>query len=130
MNDENLIPTNKRSKSEVREIGRKGGQASGKARRKRKEFQKTLETILSQPIPKDNKELAEQLKRYGIDDGNYSELLVATLVQKALKGDLKAFSMIIDIMSEDKLKQARIGLVEAQKKKIEDEDWGVYEEQS
>jgi hypothetical protein len=33
---ENLIPTNKRSKAEVREIGRKGGVASGKARREKK----------------------------------------------------------------------------------------------
>ena len=32
---ENLIPTNKRSKEEARELGKKGGQASGVARRKK-----------------------------------------------------------------------------------------------
>lgn len=122
MNDENLIPITKRSKSEQREIQAKGGRNSGKSRRKRKEFRETLEAILSQPIPQDNKELTTQLKRYGIDKGDYSQLLMATLVQKALKGDIKAFSMILDIMSEDALKQARIALLDAQKEKITHSD--------
>ena len=34
-NEQNLIPTNKRSKNEVREIGRKGGIKSGEARREK-----------------------------------------------------------------------------------------------
>ncbi len=34
-NEENLIPVTKRTKSEAREISKKGGQASGAARRKR-----------------------------------------------------------------------------------------------
>ena len=122
MNDENLIPITKRSKREQREIQAKGGRNSGKSRRKRKEFRETLEAILSQPIPQDNKELMAQLKRYGIDKGDYSQLLMATLVQKALKGDIKAFSMILDIMSEDALKQARIALLDAQKEKITHSD--------
>lgn len=122
MNDENLIPITKRSKSEQREIQAKGGRNSGKSRRKRKEFRETLEAILSQPIPQDNKELMAQLKRYGINKGDYSQLLMATLVQKALKGDIKAFSMILDIMSEDALKQARIALLDAQKEKITHSD--------
>lgn len=122
MNDENLIPITKRSKSEQREIQAKGGRNSGKSRRKRKEFRETLEAILSQPIPQENKELMAQLKRYGIDKGDYSQLLMATLVQKALKGDIKAFSMILDITSEDALKQARIALLDAQKEKITHSD--------
>ena len=36
MNDENLKPQNKRTKSEQREIARKGGIASGKSRRLKK----------------------------------------------------------------------------------------------
>ena len=34
-NEQNLIPANKRSKSEARENGSKGGIASGKSRRKK-----------------------------------------------------------------------------------------------
>ena len=39
---ENLIPTNQRSKEEARELGRKGGIASGIARRERKTLKDEL----------------------------------------------------------------------------------------
>ena len=35
MNEQNLIPTSQRSKSEARELGSKGGKASAKARREK-----------------------------------------------------------------------------------------------
>ena len=37
LNDSNLIPNSERSPEELREMGRKGGIASGKARRKRRD---------------------------------------------------------------------------------------------
>ena len=40
MNNNNLIPNSKRSKEELQEMGRKGGIASGKERRKKKEIKK------------------------------------------------------------------------------------------
>ncbi|HER9031035.1 TPA: hypothetical protein VM885_001928, partial [Streptococcus pyogenes] len=46
-NEENLIPGNKRSKSELREITRKGGIASGKARRRKKELKTIIEQALN-----------------------------------------------------------------------------------
>lgn len=122
MNDENLIPNSQRSPTEVRENGRKGGKASGKARRERKALRESLEIILSHPIPKDAEGLKATLKQYGITNGDYSQLLMATLVQKALKGDIKAFQMILDIISEDTLKQARIALINAQTEKLNNPD--------
>lgn len=50
-NEENLIPGNKRSKSELREITRKGGIASGKARRRKKELKTIIEQALNSVIP-------------------------------------------------------------------------------
>ena len=38
MNDGNLIPNSERSPSELREMGRKGGIASGKVRRRNKKL--------------------------------------------------------------------------------------------
>lgn len=38
MNDKNLIPNSERSPEELREMGRKGGIVSGKARRKRRDM--------------------------------------------------------------------------------------------
>ena len=44
---ENLIPCSERSKDEVREIGRKGGIASGKARLKNKHGKELVRAILA-----------------------------------------------------------------------------------
>lgn len=43
-NEQNLIPQNKRTKSEQREIARLGGKSSVKARRKKKYIKEQLET--------------------------------------------------------------------------------------
>ena len=40
MNKSNLIPNSERSPEELREMGRKGGIASGKARRKKRDMEK------------------------------------------------------------------------------------------
>lgn len=42
---DNLIPTNRRSKDEVREIGRKGGKASGKSRREKKSMKEWAQIL-------------------------------------------------------------------------------------
>ena len=47
-NNENLKPV--RTKSEARERGRAGGKASGEARRKRADFRKTLNALLTAEI--------------------------------------------------------------------------------
>ena len=46
MNDGNLIPQDKRTESERREIARKGGLASGAARRKKASIQNALRSLL------------------------------------------------------------------------------------
>ena len=45
MNNENLIPMNKRSKEEARESGRVGGIASGESRRKKKRLSQLLDMM-------------------------------------------------------------------------------------
>ena len=45
-NEKNLIPFSKRSESEARENGKKGGRASGKARREKADLRKMAQTIL------------------------------------------------------------------------------------
>lgn len=46
MNDENLIPFNERSESEVREMNRKGGINSGKARRRKSDLRKAMQEAM------------------------------------------------------------------------------------
>lgn len=90
-NNENLrTPT----ASEARELGRKGGQASGKARRRKKELKELLELALSQPS--------------GIVEGedNYTAITVG-LVQKAIQGDTKAYEVIRDTLGQKPVEQVQ-----------------------
>lgn len=50
MNDSNLMPNTERSPEELREMGRKGGIASGKSRRKKRELQKLAKMLLDKQI--------------------------------------------------------------------------------
>lgn len=75
-NEQNLIPQNKRTKSEQREIAKKGGQASGKARRERKTLKEELITLL--------------------ETNNYNKKISLSLIQEALRGNVKAFKIIRD----------------------------------
>lgn len=80
MNQENLIPTSERSKSEVREIGRKGGIASGEARRARKTLKEELLLLLEQ--------------------GDTQTNMTLSLLAKALDGDIKAYEVVRDTIGE------------------------------
>lgn len=53
MNDQNLVPLNKRPKSEQREIQRQGGIANGAQRRERKTIAETLRKVLDETLPGD-----------------------------------------------------------------------------
>ena len=87
---ENLIPQNKRTKDEQRQIARIGGIASGESRRKTKNIIELLELYLSQKA-KD-------------DDLTNEELIVITLADKAKKGDMKAMQIIFDYLAVKKQK--------------------------
>lgn len=46
MNERNLIPNSQRSREELQEMGRKGGIASGKTRRRKRELRKLARWML------------------------------------------------------------------------------------
>lgn len=46
VNNSNLIPNTERSPSELREMGRKGGIASGKARRRKRDLRKMMQMVV------------------------------------------------------------------------------------
>ena len=102
---ENLIPTSERSKDEVREIGRKGGIASGEARRRRKTLKEELIALLE------------------VNDNN-NKISLAVL-QKALNGDIQAFTTIRDTIGEkpkDEIDLSNRVSYEDAIKKVSDED--------
>lgn len=98
INDGNLKPI--RSEDEAREKGKKGGQASGKARRERRALKEQLEMFLSLPLK--NEEIKEQLANLGLNTNEIDNQMAINLAlcQKALKGDTKAYELIRDTIGE------------------------------
>lgn len=98
VNDENLIPITDRSSSEAREMGRKGGIASGKRRRQQADLRRAFQTLLRSEV--NNEQMKQLLIQLGYDPTN--EMASALVVlQKALNGDMKAFSQIQQILNQN-----------------------------
>lgn len=97
MAQEDLIPTNRRTKEEAKELGRKGGIASGKARRLKKETQAVAKAILNEIVK--------------TTDGNEVSVRYAMLrsaAQKALKGDIKSIDLLVKLADEMPKTQAEL----------------------
>lgn len=99
MTSENLIPTNRRTKKEAREISRKGGKASGEARRRKADLKKALKTVLEADVHSDK--VAEQLENMGFDNSNLMAMVFAQM-QQAQKGNVRAFEAISKVMGVEK----------------------------
>lgn len=97
-NEQNLIPANQRSKSEARKNGSKGGVASGVARRKKANLKKAFETILQAEVASPN--VKKQLEELGFDSTNEMALAMV-MMQKAMKGNVRAFEQISKLTTTD-----------------------------
>lgn len=86
MNNKNLkVPTSE----EARTIGKKGGIASGEARKKKKLLKECLEILLERDVKG-----ADNVTVTG------SEAISIELFNKALSGDIKAFEVIRDTVGQ------------------------------
>lgn len=96
-NEKNLVPQAERSPSEAREMGRKGGIASGAARRRKKSMKQKMQLLLSLPAA-DNDQA--ELSAMGVDpeDMDNEMVLVKALFLAAAEGDTKAFDRVQDVL--------------------------------
>lgn len=97
-NEENLRPQNKRTKSEQREIAKMGGIASGKARRKKANLKKALNTILTAEA---TNKTAAVLESLGFENTNEMAIMLS-LTQQALKGNVRAIELINKMATSEK----------------------------
>lgn len=89
-NEQNLIPFTERSESEVRELNRKGGVNSGKARREKRDLQYFARMMLDEIIT--DKKGNEMPTRYA---------MLKSVLKKVLKdGDVKAYKAIAETADE------------------------------
>lgn len=80
-NEENLIPMNKRSQNEARELGKKGGIASGASRRAYKSLKQAAKVFF-----KENENAAMEV--------------VQAIYNEALDGNMKAVDKLQDLIGE------------------------------
>lgn len=91
MNEQNL---RKLTSSEAREIGKKGGEASGRARREKRTMKQLLEIALSMMVTNKKGETASR-----------KEVIAIQLVNKAASGDLKAMDLLTKLIGEQIVRQ-------------------------
>ena len=92
MSKEDLIPFNKRTEAEQKEITRKGGIASGKARREKRDRHKRIQELFSLAVQ--DPKLKANLEKMGIDvtDADLETAADARVMVELLrKGDYKAW---------------------------------------
>lgn len=127
-NNENLVQFSGRSREEVEEINRKGGKASGAARRRKADFRKTLNLLLTAEI--DSPEWTPILKALGLDS-TLESAVNAAMIKEALAGNVKAYIAIRDTLgqttkSEEDLEEQKVRTAAAKAKSGQDD---IEEEQ-
>ena len=97
-NDENLIPNSARSPEELRENGRKGGVASGKARQKKRLMKDLVIEMLNSKIWSDElkAKILNVFPEMEDEKMQVQTAMIASQIQKAMKGDTKAFEVMRD----------------------------------
>lgn len=122
----NLVPFEKgRSREEAVKAGRKGGIASGKARRQKANLKRTLETLLKLDLPESD--LKRQLETMGVDPSLEQGLAFSVLIREIQEGNLQSLRTLSELLGQTqtladrKEQSARTKRIEAEAKRLEEE---------
>lgn len=89
---------------ERREAGRKGGIASGEAKRRKKAMRERLEIILEMPLKSGKNADIESIKNFAaLKDKNITvqDAMMIAQIQKALRGDTNAATFVRDTAGQN-----------------------------
>jgi hypothetical protein len=89
-NEQNLVPNYERTPSERQEIARKGGIASGEARREKATMKKVLESMLDEVAKVENNK----------DNLTYKQLATLGLIKGAVDGNATNYKTIVEMIGE------------------------------
>lgn len=118
----------KRSTGELREIQSRGGKKSGESRRRKADFRRTLNLLLTAKI--DSPEWTPILEAMGLDS-TLESAINAAMIKEALAGNVKAYEAIAkysgqtdktDIDQEEQ--QARMDVIKAKVQNDGEEETG------
>lgn len=102
---------------ELSELGRKGGKASGVAKRKKKEMRETLEVLLDlnlkngRHVDVENVKSLAQLKGKNI---SVQEAIAIAMLQNAMRGDVRSAEWVRDTSGQkptDKIEQTTTDII-------------------
>ena len=105
---------------QTKKAAKNGGVSSGKSRRKRKTVRQLLDEIMSADLPR-TKSTDQLLRRYGMnneDDTSALSVILHALIIKAVEGDVKAASFIIDILGESAENEVAIARLNFEKERL------------
>ena len=89
-NEQNLIPNDEQSPSEVRENGKKGGIASGKSRRRKKALRTALKEAVSLPLkdlPPDLRDGIMIAAKVTDEELTVGDAVIGSIVRTACNGE-------------------------------------------
>ena len=108
-NEQNLIPFTERSESEVRKLNSKGGVNSGEARRRKRDIRLALEALLEKDIT----------DKHG-NTMSTAEAIAIKQIEKALKGDTKAFEVVRDSAGQKPVEKVSVGASDEAKNELKE----------
>ena len=131
MRNKNIVEdgtaTQFRSGYEAAIMGKKGGEASGKARRKKKAMQEVTKEILNMPLKAEELDNICDIKSFtSFKDKNITvqEAITIAIMQKALKGDYKAAAFLRDTAGEKAAEKVEVAYTEDKNiREIEEYIW-------
>lgn len=103
-----LIPLNKRTKEEQREIQVKGGKKSGEVRAQAKTFREELKALLEMEIANSKGEKVSTRKA-----------ISTALIKEAISGNYRAFAEIRDTIGEKPIEQQEVSIKEPRRFVVE-----------
>ena len=99
--EENLIPFSERTKEEARELGRRGGKASGAARRRKRSLKEAADLFLSLPV-EDKRRWNKLARRYlDAEEIDNQMAMIVALWDGAMSGDARSAKVLIDLLGKD-----------------------------
>lgn len=102
-NEENLKPTTKRTKSEAREIGKKGGIASGKSRRRKKALRTALKEAVAMRLDElhpDMRNAIMKAAKLSAGELTVSDAILGSIIRSACAGNPKMMKILLDTIGE------------------------------
>lgn len=99
MNNENLIPLNKRPQRERKEIARKGAIATNKKKAEQKTYRDMAKAMLSATITDEN--ILNELKAYGLSETDVKAYTLLGMIKASGNGSHNAFDRLMMLVGEE-----------------------------